>query len=250
MGRPRKGLTFSSISSHSRLTWLLEMPSMPMARTRSSTERVAMNVGLLHDRRDGLLGQPARLEKAREVAALAQLRDAQLNRASPRLPIAVAIAVSLSQAVRRALAMRRTGAAFNVQLHQPLGRKADHPAQEIRVGGLLQKVLKGHSFVGHRRFLGCVECAIRPFLAFMSFPKEHWDKISSTNPIERPNGEIKRRTNVVGIFPNDEAIIRLVGAILMEQNDEWAVQRARYMTLETIAPISDNPIVILPAVAG
>jgi putative transposase len=87
-------------------------------------------------------------------------------------------------------------------------------------------------------------------LAFMSFPKEHWDKISSTNPIERPNGEIKRRTNVVGIFPNDEAIIRLVGAILMEQNDEWAVQRARYMTLETIAPVSDNPIVILPAVAG
>jgi putative transposase len=54
----------------------------------------------------------------------------------------------------------------------------------------------------------------------------------------------------IGIFPNDDAIIRLVGAILMEQNDEWAVQRARYMTLETIAPISDNPIVILSAVAG
>ena len=87
-------------------------------------------------------------------------------------------------------------------------------------------------------------------LAFMDFPREHWDKISSTNPIERPNGEIKRRTNVVGIFPNDDAIVRLVGAILMEQNDEWAVQRARYMTLETIAPISDNPIVILPAVAA
>jgi len=87
-------------------------------------------------------------------------------------------------------------------------------------------------------------------LAFMAFPREHWDKISSTNPIERPNGEIKRRTNVVGIFPNDDAIVRLVGAILMEQNDEWAVQRARYMTLETIAPVSDNPIVILPAVAA
>jgi putative transposase len=87
-------------------------------------------------------------------------------------------------------------------------------------------------------------------LAFMSFPREHWDKISSTNPIERLNGEIKRRADVVGIFPNDNAIIRLVGAILMEQNDEWAVQRARYMTLETIAPISDNPIVILPPVAA
>jgi len=73
-------------------------------------------------------------------------------------------------------------------------------------------------------------------LAFMSFPREHWDKISSTNPIERLNGEIKRRADVVGIFPNDDAIVRLVGAILMEQNDEWTVQRARYMTLETIAP--------------
>ena len=68
--------------------------------------------------------------------------------------------------------------------------------------------------------------------------------------IERLNGEIKRRTDVVGIFPNDDAIIRLVGAILMEQNDEWAVQRTRYMTLETIAPISDNPIVILSAVTA
>ena len=87
-------------------------------------------------------------------------------------------------------------------------------------------------------------------LAFMSFPREHWDKISSTNPIERLNGEIKRRADGVGIFPNDDAIVRLAGAILMEQNDEWAVQRARYMTLETIAPISDNPIVILPAVAA
>ena len=87
-------------------------------------------------------------------------------------------------------------------------------------------------------------------LAFMSFPREHWDKISSTNPIERLNGEIKRRADVVGIFPNDDAIVRLVGAILMEQNDEWAVQRARYMTLETIAPMSDDPIVGLPAVAA
>ena len=86
-------------------------------------------------------------------------------------------------------------------------------------------------------------------LAYMAFPKEHRAKLHSTNPIERLNGEIKRRTDVVGIFPNDEAVIRLVGALLLEQNDEWAVQRSRYMTLETIAPIADDPLVSLPAVA-
>jgi putative transposase len=87
-------------------------------------------------------------------------------------------------------------------------------------------------------------------LAYMTFPAAHRPKLHSTNPIERLNGEIKRRTEVVGIFPNEAAITRLVGAILLEQNDEWAVQRARYMTLETIAPLSDDPIVKLPAVAA
>ena len=87
-------------------------------------------------------------------------------------------------------------------------------------------------------------------LAYMTFPKEHRLKLHSTNPIERLNGEIKRRTEVVGIFPNEAAITRLIGAILMEQSDEWAVQRARYMTLETMAPVSDNPIAMLSAVPG
>ena len=83
-------------------------------------------------------------------------------------------------------------------------------------------------------------------LAYMSFHKEHRPKIHSTNPLQRVNGEIKRRTEVVGIFPNEAAITRLVGAILLEQNDEWAVQRSRYMTLETIAPVADDPIIGLP----
>jgi putative transposase len=85
-------------------------------------------------------------------------------------------------------------------------------------------------------------------LAYMDFPLVHRAKLHSTNPIERVNGEIKRRTDVIGIFPNDEAIIRLVGAILLEQNDEWAVQRGRHMTLESVATVSDSPIVLLSAV--
>lgn len=86
-------------------------------------------------------------------------------------------------------------------------------------------------------------------LAYMTFPKEHRTKLHSTNPLERLNGEIKRRTNVVGIFPNEAAITRLIGAILIEQNDEWAVQRARYMTLEKLPAMTDDPIIKLPTAA-
>ena len=76
-------------------------------------------------------------------------------------------------------------------------------------------------------------------LAFMDFPRAHRKQIASTNPLERLNAEIKRRTDVVGIFPNENSIIRLVGALLIEQNDEWQLQR-RYLSLEGLDAVSDN----------
>ena len=83
-------------------------------------------------------------------------------------------------------------------------------------------------------------------LAYKAFPAAHWAKIHSTNPIERLNKEVKRRADVVGIFPNEASIIRLVGAILLEQNDEWQLQH-RYMTLETITGMADDLSLNLPA---
>lgn len=72
-------------------------------------------------------------------------------------------------------------------------------------------------------------------LAFMTFPRAHWAQIYSTNPLERLNAEIKRRTNVVGIFPNDASITRLVGAMMLEQNDEWSLNR-RYVCVRRSHP--------------
>jgi len=83
-------------------------------------------------------------------------------------------------------------------------------------------------------------------LSYMDFPRAHWLQIHSTNPLERLNAEIKRRTNVVGIFPNDAAITRLVGAMLLEQNDEWSLNR-RYMQLEGLQSLSDTAPTRVPA---
>ncbi len=84
-----------------------------------------------------------------------------------------------------------------------------------------------------------IEAATGDVLAFLHFPQEHWRKIWSTNPLERLNKEIKRRTNVVGIFPNDASIVRLVGAQLLEQQEEWQLERRRFFSEATMAKIPE-----------
>jgi putative transposase len=74
--------------------------------------------------------------------------------------------------------------------------------------------------------------------AFAAFPQSHWRRIWSTNPLERVNAEIKRRADVVGIFPNEEAIVRLVGAVLIETHDEWQVIERRYFSEGSMAAIN------------
>jgi putative transposase len=88
-------------------------------------------------------------------------------------------------------------------------------------------------------------------LAFTAFPRSHWVKVWSTNPIERINREIKRRARVVGIFPNDASVIRLVGAVLHDAHDEWQVSDRRYLSETSMAllqPGSDTgPLAAIPA---
>lgn len=101
----------------------------------------------------------------------------------------------------------------------------------------------------HDKLGGLMDASREDVLTYMDYPKEHWAQIASTNPLERVNKEIKRRADVVGIFPNDAAIVRLVGALMLEQSDEWAVSR-RYFSLESLARLADNHSRQLPATAA
>jgi putative transposase len=101
----------------------------------------------------------------------------------------------------------------------------------------------------HDKLGALMDAAREDVLTYMDYPKEHWAQIASTNPLERVNKEIKRRADVVGIFPNDEAVIRLVGALMLEQSDQWAVSR-RYFSLESLASLADTDPPKLPAVAA
>jgi transposase-like protein len=98
------------------------------------------------------------------------------------------------------------------------------------------------------RLAALLDAAEDEVLAYLAFPREHWRQIWSNNPLERLNKEIKRRTDVVGFFPNDAAALRLVGAILAEQHDEWQVSR-RYFSAESLAKLNRKEVATAPAPA-
>ncbi len=119
--------------------------------------------------------------------------------------------------------------------------KADAFAQWDKVADTLRE--------RHDKLGALMDSSREDVLAYLDYPKEHWPQLASTNPLERLNKEIKRRADVVGIFPNDVAIIRLVGALMLEQSDEWAVSR-RYFSLESLARLADTDLLKLPAAAA
>lgn len=123
-------------------------------------------------------------------------------------------------------------------------------AQESKADAYAQWDLVADALRDRNDRLGALMDAAREdVLTYMDYPKEHWNQVASTNPLEWLNKEIKRRADVVGIFPNDDAIIRLVGALMLEQSDEWAVSR-RYFSLESLARLADTDPLKLPATAA
>jgi putative transposase len=130
-------------------------------------------------------------------------------------------------------------------------------AQQPLVSGAIRGIFTATTHAEARQRLGQVADQLRPhaakvavlledaeadLLAFYAFPAEHWSKLRSTNPLERVNREVGRRSDVVGIFPNDAALLRLAGMLLLEQNDEWLVGR-RYLSEASMALVvaTDHP---------
>jgi putative transposase len=110
-----------------------------------------------------------------------------------------------------------------------------HAAARVRLGQVVDQ-LPAHA----PKVAALLEDAEADLLAFYAFPAEHWPKLRSTNPLERVNREIGRRSDVVGIFPNDQALLRLAGMLLLEQNDEWLVGRC-YLSASSMAWCSPDP---------
>jgi putative transposase len=155
----------------------------------------------------------------------------------------------LKHAIARVLACpwQRCAVHFVRDMHQHC-----RPAQRAMVSAALREIFNADTHEQARERVGAVlerlqpvapkvaellEAAEDDLLAFYAFPRDHWSKLRSTNPLERVNRELGRRTDVVGIFPNDASLLRLAGMVLIEQNDEWLVSR-RYLSLESLSTIA------------
>src|SRR6266545_3326719 len=119
-------------------------------------------------------------------------------------------------------------------LLRPIFNANDHDAARELVGDALDRLRKPLPKVAT-----LLEEAEQDLLAFYGFPADHWRKLRSTNPLERVNREIGRRTDVVGIFPNDRSLIRLAASVVIEQNDEWLVGR-RYLSNHSLEALLDQ----------
>ncbi|TXR51588.1 transposase, partial [Quadrisphaera setariae] len=102
----------------------------------------------------------------------------------------------------------------------------------------------------HPKVAAVMDAAREDVLAFTGFPAAHWKKIWSTNPLERLNKEVKRRTDVVGVFPNDAALLRLTACVLIEAHDEWAAGERRYLSEASMAALNGTNIAALPALSS
>lgn len=122
--------------------------------------------------------------------------------------------------------------------------QADKDATWSQLGSVVDKLTE----TGFSDVAAYVLDAADDILAFAAFPTEHWPKIRSNNPQERLNKEVRRRTDVVGIFPNRKAVVRLVGALLAEQTDEWQVARRYMNALVSTAPLGEQRVA--PALVG
>jgi putative transposase len=157
----------------------------------------------------------------------------------------------LKQAIARVLACpwQRCTVHFVRDMHQHC-----RPSERGMVSAALREIFNAESYEAGKERVSLVlerlrgpvpkvaellEAAEEDLLAFYRFPVAHWSKLRSTNPLERVNREVGRRSDVVGIFPNDASVIRLVGAMLIEQNDEWLVCR-RYLSEESLALVLED----------
>jgi hypothetical protein len=201
IGRSRNAVTRSSISAQSRLTWLprvrLRLPE-GMLGDAAHAERLdqivhrargdALDVGFLDDGRKRLLGHASRLQEAGKARALPELRNAQLDRAGARLPIALTVAIALGQTLGALLAQSGTSQAADLPFHQALRGKADHLAQQVGIRGLLQQTLQAHHLVGHRwGFRFGVVLATRPYRRNRRWP-----------PLRRPPATALQRESAGG----------------------------------------------------